>query len=276
MTEAKDSAGSVISVLRYPVKSMSGEEVGASPVSDRGLFGDRAYAVVDASDSKVATAKNPAKWPNLLDFRASLLEAPGPRDGVPPVRITLPDGSVARSDQPTVDQVLSKALHRKVKLHAAGAGHVRATAEEYWPDIEELEHQNTVTDFPLPEGTYFDSAPVHVLTSATLSRLREVYPEGRFDVLRFRPNIVVGTPADEKGFVEEAWVGHTLRIGATLRLNIIGPCSRCVMTTLPQGGLPRDLDILRTAARHNRANVGVYASVVTNGEIRRGDRVSVE
>ena len=48
------------------------------------------------------------------------------------------------------------------------------------------------------------------------------------------------------------------------------------MTTLPQGDLPRDPGILRTAAQHNQVNVGVYAAVVHGGTIHRGDRVRLE
>src|SRR3546814_3393359 len=63
------------------------------------------------------------------------------------------------------------------------------TAEEYWPDMEGLEYRDTVTDFGLPQGTFFDAAFVHVLTTATLDRLRALYPQGRFEVRRFRPKI---------------------------------------------------------------------------------------
>ena len=77
-------------------------------------------------------------------------------------------------------------------------------------------------------------------------------------------------------FVENAWIGRTLAIGDAVRLSITGPCPRCVMTTLPQGDLPRDVGILRTAAQHNQANVGVYASVVQGGKVRRGDSASLE
>ena len=75
--------------------------------------------------------------------------------------------------------------------------------------------------------------------------------------------------------VENDWVGHTLVIGDEVRLQITGPCPRCVMTTLPQGDLPKDAGILRTAAQNNQANVGVYAAVVTGGTVRRGDGVSL-
>lgn len=96
---------------------------------------------------------------------------------------------------------------------------------------------------------------------------------GRFEVRRFRANIVVETPNDEQDFVGNAWIGQMLAIGDAVRLSITGPCPRCVMTALPQGDLPRDTGILRTAAQHNRANVGVYASVVQGGKVRRGDSV---
>jgi uncharacterized protein YcbX len=254
---------------------MMGEEVNASEVTKGGLLGDRAYALVDSSDGKVASAKNPRKWPALFEFRAVLADVPGLGVRVPPVRIALPDGDIVNSDQPNVNVILSKVLKREVTL-SASLDLPTATAEEYWPDIEGLDHRDTVTDFGLPESTFFDCASVHVLTTATLDRLRASYPQGRFEVRRFRPNIVVETASGEKDFVENDWVGQILAIGDAVRLSITGPCPRCVMTTLPQGDLPKDVGILRTAAQHNRANVGVYASVLRGGKIRRGDSVSVE
>jgi len=266
--------GSVVSLWQYPVKSMMGEELNATEVTERGLLGDRAYALVDTSDGKAATAKNPRKWPRLFDFRATFIEPARAAAKIPPVRIAFPDGTTVTSDQSDLNQILSKALNREVALRAAQGGAVNA--EEYWPDMDGLDHRDTVTDFTLPEGTFFDCAMVHVLTTATLDRLRELYPQGRFEVRRFRPNIVVEPASGEKGFVENAWVGHALCIGGEVRLNIAGPCPRCVMTTLPQGDLPKDPGILRTAAQHNRVNVGVYANVVRGGSIRRGDPVRLE
>jgi uncharacterized protein len=266
--------GSVVSLWQYPVKSMMGEELNATEVTEHGLLGDRAYALVDSSDGKVATAKNPRKWPRLFDFRATFIEPARAAAKVPPVRIALPDGTTVTSDQGDLNQILSKALNREVTLRAAQRGAV--TAEEYWPDMEGLDHRDTVTDFTLPEGTFFDCATVHLLTTATLDRLRELYPQGRFEVRRFRPNIVVQLASGEKGFAENAWVGHTLVLGDEVSLSITGPCARCVMTTLAQGDLSRDPGILRTAAQHNQVNVGVYAAVVRGGTIRRGDPVRIE
>jgi uncharacterized protein len=275
MSNATQSeVGAVVSLWRYPVKSLMGEELNATAITERGLLGDRAYALVDSSDGKVATAKNPRKWPTLFDFRAGFVEPPRLSADLPPVRITLPDGTIATSQQSDLNQIISNTLSRKVTLNAAEHGRAGpANAEAYWPDMEGLDYRDTVTNFALPDGTFFDCATVHLLTTATLDRLRELYPQGRFEVRRFRPNIVMKAASGERSFIETSWIGHTLEIGGEVRLSVTGPCARCVMTTLPQGDLPGDPGILRTAAQHNQAHVGVYASVVRGGTIRRGDPV---
>src|SRR5260221_9700794 len=287
MSDNSQMAGKVVTLGRYPIKSMLGEELNAAEVTTRGLPGDRVYALVDQVTTKVASAKNPRKWPHLFDFRAAFVIPPRPGMPLPAVRITLPDGRVLTTDQSEINQLLSQALQREVTLETAERGQQEgvaslspnartAKAEEYWPDMEGLDFRDTVTDFALPEGTFFDCATVHLLTTATLERLRELYPAGRFEVRRFRPNIVVQTGSLVQDFVENAWIGHTLAIGDAVRLAITGPCPRCVMTTLPQADLPADPGILRTAARHTQVNVGVYASVLRGGTMRPGDAIRVE
>src|SRR2546426_10364720 len=123
--------GRVVSLWRYPVKSMMGDELNATQVTERGLLGDRAYALVDSSDGKVASAKNPRKWPNLFDFRANFIEPPRISANVPSVQITLPDGTIAISQQSDLNQILSKALNRGVTFDATERSNVGpANAEE--------------------------------------------------------------------------------------------------------------------------------------------------
>ena len=121
--------GAVVSLWRYPVKSMMGEELNATEVTERGLLGDRAYALVDSADGKAATAKNPRKWPRLFDFRATFIEPARAAAKIPPVRIALPDGTTVTSDQRDLNQILSKALNREVALRAARGEAVNT--EEY-------------------------------------------------------------------------------------------------------------------------------------------------
>ena len=182
---ASTLVGVVEELWRYPVKSMIGEQLTATEVPETGLLGDRAYALRDISDGKIATAKNPQKWPNLFDYGAALTGAATAGEKLPPARITLPNGTTISTEQPDAARILSAALKRQVRLEKIernwrdAAASSKETSEEYWLDLEGLEHRDTVTDFNLPEGTFFDTATVHILTRATLHRLHELYPEGR-------------------------------------------------------------------------------------------------
>ena len=263
---------SVVSLWRYPVKSMMGEELNGADFTNQGLLGDRAFALIDLETGKVASAKNPKKWLDLFHFRASYIDSPQRGAEIPPVRITFPDGTMLRSDDPEISEMLSRHFGRKVMLARPGSS---PSLEEYWPNIEGLAHREIVTDERMPEGTFYDCAVVHILSTSTVDALRSAYPQGRFEVRRFRPNIVVQLNEKEEGFIENGWIGGTLALGE-VRLSVTGPCPRCVMTTLSQGDLPQDLGILKTAAKQNGANVGAYASVAKGGRVRRGDGVMLE
>jgi uncharacterized protein len=274
VSQLQKSIGKVVSLWRYPVKSMMGEELNSSHMTERGLIGDRVYAIVDQRTGKVASAKNPRKWEKLFDFRAAFIDSLQSSDSIPPVRITLPDGCQIFSNQGGIDHTLSKVLRREVTLMKASLE--KPSYEEYWPDIEGIAHREIVTDEAMPSQTFFDVAVIHILTTSTINRLREFYPDGRFEIRRFRPNIVIESKSEEKDFIENLWVDRKLMIGEEIVLKVIGPCTRCVMITLPQGDLEKDLGILRTVAKYNQVHAGVYASVVRGGIVRRGDIVQLE
>ncbi|MDX1534517.1 MAG: MOSC N-terminal beta barrel domain-containing protein, partial [Thermoplasmata archaeon] len=216
------SLGSVVALWRYPIKSMMGEELNAADVTARGLWGDRAFALFDPSTGKVVSAKNPRKWGALFDFRSAFVNPPRLGESLPHVRVTLPNGKTTTSSEGDAGSILSEALGRSVELiSSAPEG---PSLEDYWPDIEGLAYREKVTDEAMPEDSFFDLAVLHLLTTATLDRLRELYPQGRFEVRRFRPNIVVETPPNLSGFVENDWVGRTLSLGDEVRLKVTDPC----------------------------------------------------
>src|SRR4029079_6472036 len=97
-------------------------------------------------------------------------------------------------------------------------------------------------------------------------------PGSRFEIPRFRPNIVVALSGEAEGFPEDAWARRALRVGDDVRLSISEPCPRCVMTTVSQGDLPKDPDVLRTIVQRNAGNVGVLASVLRGGGTLRRER----
>jgi uncharacterized protein YcbX len=260
------------SLWRYPIKSMMGEEINAASITTHGLFGDRAMALVDSETGKVASAKNPRKWPTFFSYRAAYTFPPDLAAPLPPARVTLPNGSTILTSDTDFNAAISASLGRPVTLISSAPK--TAQLEEYWPDMEGLAHRDHVTDEALPEGTFFDLALLHILTTSTIDALRAAYPQGRFEPRRFRPNLILDTTG-LSGFVENSWIGRTLSIGDNVLLKITGPCPRCVMTTLPQGDLPKDPGILKTAATHNNVQVGVYATVLLPGPITRGDAVAL-
>jgi uncharacterized protein YcbX len=289
--------GTIRALWRFPVKSMLGEELDAADLGEGGIVGDRAYAVRDRETGKVASAKNPKLWPDLLGCRAAFVEPPRPGEELPPARIDLADGSSVQSDAPDVDAVLSRFFGREVEL--ASAAQNGYTIDQYHPDEENYDpegHRDEVVEARLgaaffnerglpsavPEGSFFDLFPVSVLTTSTLDHLGELEPQSRFDPRRFRMNVIVDTPA--RGFVENDWLGRTLAIGEDdVQVGVALPDPRCCMPYLPQEDLPRDPRVLKALARHNRLDVGgalypcagVYAVAEATGTIRKDDRVSL-
>ncbi len=289
----------VTELWRYPVKSMQGERLDRAEVTDRGVLGDRAFALIDRSDGRVASAKHPRKWAALLACSATFVEPPRPGRPLPPVAIVLADGTSVRSDAADIDDVLSRYIGREVTLASNAPPH--ASLEEWWPDIEGLaptEHiqagrintrhsRDVVTQEALglvsPPGTFFDCGPLHLITEATLNELGRHHADGTIDRRRFRPNIVIAGASH--GFVDNNWLGHTLHIGTGVEIAVVLPAPRCVMTTLAQPGLHADRTVLQIIARTNRVKVeglgtwacaGNYATVIRGGTIAIGQPVRIQ
>jgi uncharacterized protein len=291
---ASEPVGTVRALWRFPVKSMLGEELEAVDLGEGGVVGDRAYAIVDRETGKVASAKHSKLWPDLLKCRATFVEPPRPGDEVPPARIELADGSSVHSDAADVDAVLSRFFGREVELSSAAQNGY--TIDQYHPDEENYDpegHRDEVVEAELgaaffnerglpsavPEDSFFDLYPLSVLTTSTLDQLGELEPESRFDVRRFRMNVIVDTQGS--GFVENDWVGRKLAIGDDVQVGVALPDPRCCMPGVEQEDLPRDPKVLKTLARHNRIDVagtlfpcaGVYAVAEAAGTIHQGDQV---
>jgi hypothetical protein len=274
--------GTVAVLRRYPVKSMLGEDVDVGHVTFTGLAGDRQLAVVSRATGKIASAKFPRLWRDLLTLSAA---ADDPAvDGA--VRVTLPEGKTVWSSDASVDAVLSDLLDEPVTLTATpvpGAVLDRAVPEAVLRDGVDAQVPAELMEIGGggPPGTFVDFAPLHLLTTSTLDRIAELSPHGRADLERYRPNIVIRTAA--AGFTENDWLERILRVGDDLVLRVIARTPRCAVPTLAHGALPRDPEALRVLARHNRIEpldsldpepcAGVYAEVLRPGDIRTGDPV---
>src|SRR6266446_5853385 len=191
--------GSVATLWRFPVKSMGGEQLQDVEVTERGVLGDRAYALIDKDTGKVVSAKSVRLFPNLLDCKAAFVEPPRQGGDLPPVQIMLPDNITVRSDSGEVDRVLSAYFKRNVTLARAAPDDF--TIDQYHPDVENADpagHRNTVVEqklgsaffaeaglpSPVPVGAFFDLFPLSLLTTSTLTQLTEIRPQSLFDERR--------------------------------------------------------------------------------------------
>jgi uncharacterized protein len=228
---------------------MLGEDLDGADVTGRGIEGDRTHALIDAETGKICSAKNPRLWAGLLTIAGT-------------------DALKATDDE------LSQALGRPVRLVSTPPE--GATLDRSRPDeilARGLEAEVGFDVSRVAPGTFFDFAPLHIVTSATVDRLKIK------DIIRYRPNLLLDLDLDETGLT-----GQTLHIGESLLVRVIVPTPRCAIPTLAHGDLPRDLDALRVPSQHNRlqvldqgmlACVGVYAEVLRPGRVKVGDGVRV-
>jgi uncharacterized protein YcbX len=272
---------------------MMGDRFSSLPVDERGVFGDRGWAVRDEVRGGIRGAK---KIGGLMRLHARYIEEPQPGGSPPPIEVTSSDGRRVRSDDADVDERLSQLLDHPVTLcplrPATDLDHYRRGA----PDTEDVDSElramfgrepdeplpsfegfplDLLVEYESPPGTYFDAYPIHIVTDRSLETLASFAPGSEFDVRRFRPNVVVAVDQHLKGeFPEQTWLGRKLQVG-DVELEVTLPCPRCVMVTRDFADLSKDRQVLRTIVRHADQNVGVYANVVRPGTLKAGTAVTL-
>jgi uncharacterized protein YcbX len=257
---AKVKVGIVSELWRYPVKSMRGERLRAMTVTADGVLGDRAYALRELKYGAIMSAK---MWPWMLELRGGWSVEPDAYSGGV-VRVEMPDATVIEGDSPQTAEILSALFKHPVRLERTRQGQISPA------DIEAIQKGEAF----LPQWKFYDEGPLHLLATGTLRHLSSLEGgDSDFDPRRFRPNILIDTGDDAGEFIEDRWLSGVLEIGDSVRIGDMWPAIRCVMTTHPQEELRHDPAILRAAARHHQAYVGVFAGARVPGVIRLGDPV---
>lgn len=104
--------GHVEELWRFPVKSMAGESLPEATITARGLVGDRCWALRDEVADEMTNGK---RLPALMQCTAAYREEPG-KSGVAHVTMSLPGGASVASDDPRVNELLSRFIGRPVSL----------------------------------------------------------------------------------------------------------------------------------------------------------------
>jgi uncharacterized protein len=264
----------VESLRRYPVKSMLGESVARLFVDESGVDGDRRSAVIDTATGRIASAKQPRFWRALLKCSATW--------DTGRVVIGLPDATTAASDDDDIDDVLSQLLGRAVRLiddRPLGASVERPDPDQVLDLGLDVEVDTPVLEIAqaTPGNSFTDYAPLHAVTTATLEHIGA-------EAVRYRPNLVIATPAGYPPYAENQWMDRILTVGE-LRLRALSPTPRCVVPTLEHGALARAPHALRIPAAENRVEaldlgvlpcVGIYLEALAPGTVHIGDPVATE
>ena len=226
--------GTVLSLARYPVKSMGGESLERVAMTSRGLAADRAWAVYTA-DGGIGSGKTTRRFrrvDGLLGLEAHL-------DRGRPV-IRFPDGTPVPVGDPDTDRRLSDLLEQPLAVRA----------------------ETTVV--------HHDESPVHVVTTASVRRLAQLLGEP-VDVRRLRANLVLDV--EGTAFVEDGWKGREISIGDEVVLALGEGMPRCAMVSATQPGLAHDARMLKVIAQAHDLELGLQATVLRTGEIAVRDPV---
>jgi uncharacterized protein YcbX len=233
--------GQVAALWRYPVSSLGGQPMRELSFGSGGAEGDRSYGLFDVESGIVAAPdRNPAKWDQAPRVRTRLSDEGG-------LEVAAPDGGWLAAPAAQSDKAISDYLGFEVAVRS------------YLDEGPQPADGSAI-------APRYRRAPVHLLTTASLARLKALHPAGDPDPRRFRPSIVIDMPEVEGEFPESGWLGRRLAIG-DVELTISAPCRRCGFTVIAQDGFDNDPGILRTLVRHNGHNIGVYCTVDRPGRI---------
>lgn len=261
--------GKISGIRRYPVKSMGGEALATAMITHHGLRGDRACALFDPAENRVASAKQFDRFPRLLEFSAQYIQSEWLASELPPIEVRFPDGRVVRTDAKEFIETLSNWFGKPTAISTVTDDKsARPQAGKY-----------AMTD------TYFDYAPLHLLTDVAMASLARSSPGSLVALERFRPNLLIESFASSD-YPENGWTAQKIRLGAEVVLNVTDPCPRCALPTLAQHQLPKDAGLLKHIAENNTVHtpvlqgeqpcLGAYAFVLRGGTVSLGDEVRME
>ena len=232
--------GVIRTVARYPVKSMRGEACASLPLTLQGFEEDRRFAFVQAESRSAFPWLTARQMPELLRWQTSVEKA-GTADAA--VTVTTPAGERWPVASNEVRQAIEKRFGKPVFL---------------------------LRDY---RGS-FDVANVSLISEQTVQGIAEE-SQTEANPWRFRPNLLVNLEVGA-AFDELKWVGKVLRIGDTARIAVTEVDERCVMITLDPTTSEPAPQILKCVVQQHNKCAGVYATVLTSGEVRTGDGINLE
>ena len=257
--------GTIESLWRYPIKSMSGEAMTEAFMGFSGFYGDRCFAFKNSSARKGFPYLNAVVQQKMLRFRPQfryaeraakpphLLEAMSIAPGVTPANadpndlildVVTPSGAVVAVDDPALIEMLGEGLRGE-------------------NDLSLVRSDRALTD----------CRPVSLISLQTVRQIEEELSIP-IDKRRFRANVYLDLASDS-GFAEDELVGHKLRIGSSAEIMVLERDPRCKMISLDPDTGEHNPEILRKVAQSHAACAGVYCAVLVEGILTNSDSIEL-
>lgn len=257
--------GTVESLWRYPVKSMSGEAMPEVFMGFAGVYGDRCFAFKNSSARKGFPYLSATVQQEMVRYRPqfrhperaarppNLTEAMSIPPGVTPanaepddllIDVVIPSGAVLAVDDPALTQMLGEGLR--------GENHLTLVRSD---------------------RALTDCRPVSLISLQTIRQL-EAELNSPLDKRRFRANVYLDL-ASHDGFAEDRMVGRKLRIGPSAVVMILERDPRCKMISLDPDTGVHNPEVLRKVAEAHEAHAGVYCAVLVEGILSKADTIEL-
>jgi uncharacterized protein YcbX len=257
--------GTVESLWRYPVKSMSGEALTEAFMGFSGFYGDRCVAFHNSAATKgfpYLTAREQQqmlryipqfRYPDKAAKPPNLTEAASIGPGITPsngeahdmtLDIVTPSGAIVAVDDPALVEMLGEGISDKNHLTL-----VRS------------------------DRALTDCRPVSLISVQSVQQL-EAELGIPLDQRRFRANIYLNLAAGD-GFAENDLVGRKLRIGSRAVMMVLERDPRCKMISLDPDTGTHNPEVLRKVAQAHGACAGVYGAVLVEGVVAKSDSIEL-
>jgi uncharacterized protein YcbX len=244
---------------------MRGEELREAFVGFSGVYGDRCFAFKCSTRPKGCPYLTASYQPRLLRFRprfrypemaarpTNLTEAEALAPGLTPVfadragmvvDVETPTGEILAIDDPALAGTLLSGVPGEAVLT--------------------LVHSDRALT---------DCRPVSLISRQTIARLGEELGAA-LDSRRFRANMYLNFHEGE-GLLENSLVGRTLRIGPKAVISVLELDPRCSIINLDPDTGESTPAILRHVVQAHSNDIGVYAAVLVEGMIHKGDAVEL-
>jgi len=257
--------GTVESIWRYPIKSMSGEAMTEAFMGFSGFYGDRCFAFKNSSARKGFPYLNATAHEQMLRYRPqfryperaikppNLAEAMSISPGVTPanpdpndliVDVITPSGAIVAVDDPALIEMLCEGLR--------GENHLTLVRSD---------------------RALTDCRPVSLISMQTIQQV-EAELGIPLDKRRFRSNIYFNL-ASGNGFAEDELVGRKLRIGSRAEIMVLERDPRCKMISLDPDTGEHNPEVFRKVAQTHSACAGIYCAVLIEGVFTKGNSIEL-